>query len=40
MENILTILLMGVTFGMGIIAGMYIVTQISNWIDKQIKNKK
>jgi len=39
MENILTIILVGVAFGMGVLAGMYIVTQISNWITKQIKKK-
>ena len=39
MENILTIILVGVAFGMGVLAGMYIVTQISRGITKQIKNK-
>lgn len=39
MENILTIILVGVAFGMGVLAGMYVVTQISNWITKQIKKK-
>tara|TARA_A100001201_G_scaffold3279_3_gene7563 strand:+ start:2991 stop:3110 length:120 start_codon:yes stop_codon:yes gene_type:complete len=39
MENILTIILVGVAFGMGVLAGMYIVTQISKWINKQIKKK-
>ena len=28
---------MGVCFGIGIIVGMYITTQISEWIDKHIK---
>jgi len=28
---------MGVCFGIGIVVGMYITTQISEWIDKQIK---
>tara|TARA_Y100001972_G_C7426856_1_gene220130 strand:- start:363 stop:482 length:120 start_codon:yes stop_codon:yes gene_type:complete len=39
MESILTIILVGVAFGMGVLAGMYVVTQISNWITKQIKKK-
>ena len=39
MENILTIILVGVAFGMDVLAGMYVVTQISNWITKQIKKK-
>ena len=28
---------MGICFGIGIIVGMYITTQISEWIDKHIK---
>ena len=28
---------MGVCFGIGIVVGMYITTQISEWIDNQIK---
>jgi len=37
MENILAVLILGVAFGMGIVVGMYIMTQVSNWIEKKIK---
>jgi uncharacterized protein YneF (UPF0154 family) len=39
MENLLAVLLLGVSFGMGIVVGMYILTQISGWIEKRIKKK-
>ena len=39
METI-NMIAMGVCFGIGVIIGMYITTQISEWIDKQIKNGK
>jgi uncharacterized protein YneF (UPF0154 family) len=37
MENILAVLILGITFGIGIVVGMYIMTQASNWIEKQIR---
>ena len=39
MENLLAVLLLGVSFGMGIVVGMYIITKISEWIEKTIKKK-
>jgi len=28
---------MGICFGIGVVVGMYITTQISEWIDNQVK---
>ena len=36
METI-NMVIMGICFGIGVVVGMYITTQISEWIDKQIK---
>ena len=29
--------IMGICFGIGVVVGIYVTTQISEWIDKQIK---
>lgn len=40
MENILiTLFSLGLAFGVGVVVGVYITTQIGNWIDKQINKK-
>ena len=39
MENTMYIVGMGVAAGVGFIAGMYVTTQIGEWIDKHIKRK-
>ena len=39
METIFSVLIIGITFGVGVVVGMYITTQLSHWIDKQIKKK-
>ena len=36
METI-NMVIMGICFGIGVVVGMYITTQISEWIDNQIK---
>lgn len=39
MMDIIYILFLGVVFYTGFVAGMYVVTQISEWITKQKKKK-
>ena len=36
METI-NMVIMGICFGIGVVVGIYVTTQISEWIDKQIK---
>jgi uncharacterized protein YneF (UPF0154 family) len=38
MENLLAILIMGITLGIGIVIGMYITTRLFYWLEG--KNKK
>ena len=38
METI-NLIAMGVCFGIGVVVGMYITTQIGEWIDRQIRRK-
>jgi len=33
------IVMMGMCFGIGIVVGMYITTQIGDWIDRNIRKK-
>ena len=35
----MNIIAMGVCFGIGVVVGMYITTQIGDWIDRQIRRK-
>jgi uncharacterized protein YneF (UPF0154 family) len=35
----MNIIAMGVCFGIGVVVGMYITTQIGEWIDRQIRRK-
>ena len=35
----ISIVAMGVCFGIGVVVGMYITTQIGDWIDRQIRRK-
>jgi len=40
MENTLTILfILGLTFVVGVVMGIYITTQIGDWINNQINKK-
>ena len=38
METV-NIIMMGMCFGVGIVVGMYITTQIADWIDRNIRRK-
>jgi len=38
METV-NLIAMGVCFGIGVVVGMYITTQIGEWIDRQIRRK-
>ncbi len=38
METV-NITMMGMCFGVGIVVGMYITTQIADWIDRNIRRK-
>ena len=38
METI-NLIAMGVCFGIGVVVGMYITTQIGDWIDRNIRRK-
>ena len=38
METV-NIIMMGMCFGVGIVVGMYITTQIGDWIDRNIRRK-
>jgi uncharacterized protein YneF (UPF0154 family) len=39
MENTVYILAMSVSAVVGFVAGMYVTTQIGDWIDKRIRKK-
>ena len=40
MENVLTLMILGIIFGLGIAIGMYITSQIGDWINRNIKKKR
>ena len=39
MENTIYIVAMGVAAGVGFVAGMYVTTQIGDWIERNIRKK-